>query len=96
MCVELVEGKTAVYGIIGDRVEKSFSPVLQNTIGREMGINMVYVPFKVESGRVRAAVEGGRAMNTTSYAAKDCTAARTVPSSAARRTTAGRSYPSHT
>lgn len=67
MCVELVEGKTAVYGIIGDRVEKSFSPVLQNTIGREMGVNMVYVPFKVESGRVRAAVEGGRAMNIRGF-----------------------------
>ena len=67
MCVELVEGKTAVYGIIGDRVEKSFSPVLQNTIGREMGVNMVYVPFKVESGQVRAAVEGGRAMNIRGF-----------------------------
>ena len=56
MCVDLVSGKTSVYGIIGNPVEKSFSPVLQNTIGREMGFNMVYVPFKVERGQVKTAV----------------------------------------
>ena len=52
MCVDMVNGKTEVYGIIGNPVEKSFSPVLQNTIARELGFNLAYVPFKVERGSV--------------------------------------------
>ena len=36
MCVDLVNGKSAVYGIIGNPVEKSFSPVLQNTIAEDL------------------------------------------------------------
>lgn len=67
MCVDLVSGKTSVYGIIGNPVEKSFSPVLQNTIGREMGFNMVYVPFKVERGRVKTAVMGGQALGIKGF-----------------------------
>lgn len=67
MCVDMVGGKTTVYGIIGNPVEKSFSPVLQNTFGREFGKNMVYVPFKVERGQVRTAVEGGRALGIRGF-----------------------------
>ena len=37
MCVDLINGKTQVYGIIGNPVEKSFSPILQNTIAEEFG-----------------------------------------------------------
>lgn len=67
MCVDMVGGKTSVYGIIGNPVEKSFSPVLQNTFGREFGINMVYVPFRVERGSVKTAVEGGRALQIKGF-----------------------------
>ncbi len=34
-CIDFTNGKTQVFGIIGNPVEKSFSPILQNTIGRE-------------------------------------------------------------
>lgn len=67
MCVDLVNGKSAVYGIIGNPVEKSFSPVLQNTIAEELGVNAVYVPFKVEKGCVKTAVEGGRALGVKGF-----------------------------
>ena len=53
-----INGKTKVFGIIGNPIEHSFSPVLQNTIGEFMGQNIAYVPFKVESGKVKEALEG--------------------------------------
>ena len=40
-----INGKTAVYGIIGNPIEHTLSPVIHNTISGAMGINAVYVPF---------------------------------------------------
>lgn len=67
MCVDMFNGKTEVYGIIGNPVEKSFSPVLQNTIARELGFNSAYVPFKVERGSVNTAVCGGLALGIKGF-----------------------------
>lgn len=55
---DIYNGKTRAYGIIGNPVEHSFSPVLQNTIAKKMGINMAYLPFTVEKGSVKKALEG--------------------------------------
>ena len=67
MCINYVNGKTGVYGIIGNPVEKSFSPILQNTIAKRLGINMAYVPFKVERGEVKTAVDGGRQLGIKGF-----------------------------
>ena len=67
MCVDFINGKTSVFGIIGNPVEKSFSPVLQNTIAREFGKSVAYVPFKVERGQVKTAVEGGKALGIKGF-----------------------------
>lgn len=66
-CIDLVNGKTEVFGIIGNPVEKSFSPVLQNTIAKELGKNIAYVPFKVERGSVKIAVFGGQALGIKGF-----------------------------
>lgn len=55
---DLVNGKTKVFGIIGNPIEHSFSPILQNTVAKAMGENIAYVPFKVESGEVKTALDG--------------------------------------
>ena len=41
-----IDGQTAVYGIIGNPIGHTLSPVIHNTISEEMGINAVYVPFR--------------------------------------------------
>ena len=56
--VDFIKGKTPVYGLIGDPVEHSFSPVLQNTIAQSLGVPFVYVPFHVEKGNLSDAVKG--------------------------------------
>jgi 3-dehydroquinate dehydratase / shikimate dehydrogenase len=47
---ERIDAATKVYGIIGDPVAHSLSPLLHNRIFRHHGINAVYVPFRVPHG----------------------------------------------
>ncbi len=38
---------SAIYGLIGNPVSHSISPIIHNTLFREMNFNSIYVPFKV-------------------------------------------------
>ena len=67
MWMNKVNGKISVYGIIGNPVEKSFSPVMQNTIAEELGVNSIYVPFKVEKGEVKSAVDGAKSLGIRGF-----------------------------
>ena len=48
--LDSVNPQTAIYGIIGDPVGHSLSPLIHNKTYRKMGINAVYVPFRVSRG----------------------------------------------
>lgn len=56
-------GHTRTCGLIGNPVEHTLSPLLQNYLAEETGTNMVYVPFHVEEGRIGDAVKGAWALN---------------------------------
>ncbi len=56
-------GHTRTCGLIGNPVEHTLSPLLQNYLAEETGTNMVYVPFHVEEGKVGDAVRGAWALN---------------------------------
>ena len=56
-------GHTRTCGLIGNPVEHTLSPLLQNYLAEETGKNMVYVPFHVEEGRLEEAVKGALALN---------------------------------
>lgn len=55
-----IDGKTKVYGIIGNPVSHSMSPVMQNSAFAEIGENGVYVPLPVED--VAIALPGLKAL----------------------------------
>ena len=59
----MVDGKTAVCGLIGNPVEHTLSPVIHNTLARMTGENLIYVPFRVEKERVEDALKGAFALN---------------------------------
>jgi len=59
----VISGKTRLCGLIGDPVEHSMSPVMHNTAFREIGIDYVYVPFRVKQEELGEAIEGMRALN---------------------------------
>lgn len=57
-----INGKTRTCGLIGNPVEHTMSPIIHNTLAKELDVNMVYVPFLVE-GEPEAAVKGAYALN---------------------------------
>ena len=58
-----VAGTTAVYGVIGDPIGHTLSPRMQNRAIEAMGIDAVYVPFRVPAGEVGYAIRGVRALS---------------------------------
>ena len=52
-----ISGKTSVYGVIGDPIEHTLSPPMQNRAIAAMGIDAVYVPFNVKPQFLEQAVE---------------------------------------
>ncbi len=58
----LITGVTKVVGIFGDPVEHSLSPLMHNSVIEIIGIDYVYVPWKVEPPMLESALSGVRAM----------------------------------
>jgi len=56
-------GKTKVYGIIGDPIEHSLSPLMHNAAFDRMGMDYLYVPFKVGKEDLGKAIECMKALN---------------------------------
>jgi 3-dehydroquinate dehydratase / shikimate dehydrogenase len=47
---EQVDARTVVYGVIGDPVAHSLSPLVHNQLFQQLKINAVYLPFRVARG----------------------------------------------
>ncbi len=58
----VITGQTVVYGVLGDPVSHSLSPVFWNAGFRALGLDAVYVPFHVPAGRLAEALAGLRAL----------------------------------
>ena len=58
-----MDGKTRICGLIANPVEHSMSPMMHNFFAERTGLNLAYVPFKVEEHRVEEAVKGAYALN---------------------------------
>ena len=43
-----IDGRSAVYGLMGDPVEHTLSPAIHNTMAELTGQNLVYLPFHVK------------------------------------------------
>lgn len=58
-----INGHTRLCGLIGNPVEHTMSPAIHNTLAAGEGRNLVYVPFHVEKGHLKQAVEGAYGLN---------------------------------
>ena len=58
-----ISGEARCCGIIGDPVEHSLSPAMHNAAFAALGLDFVYVPFRVKSGELAGAISGMRALN---------------------------------
>lgn len=57
----IINGKTKIYGIIGEPVSHSLSPIMHNAAFAKLGENRVYLPFPVQD--VAAAIQGLKGLN---------------------------------
>lgn len=48
----LIDAETKVFGVVGDPVGHSLSPILHNVAMRKVGFNGVYLPFRVPRGEL--------------------------------------------
>ena len=58
-----ISGKTRVCGVIGDPIEHTLSPIIHNAAFQALGLDYVFLAFKVKPAQVEAAVNGMRALN---------------------------------
>ena len=58
-----ITGKTKIVGAIGDPIKHSRSPQMHNAAFTELGLNYVYVPFRIKPDALPAAIEGFKAIN---------------------------------
>src|SRR4030042_743202 len=59
----LISGKTKICGVIGDPIEHTMSPVMHNAAFRKLGLDYIYIPFRVRTQELAQAVDGIRALN---------------------------------
>lgn len=64
---EDINAETQVFGVIGDPVGHSLSPLIHNTAFRHLGINAVYLPFRVPRGELESFLKTFDALPVKGY-----------------------------
>jgi shikimate dehydrogenase len=62
-----ISGRTKVCGLIADPIEHAMSPVMHNAAFKKLGLDYVYVPFKVKPEDLKEAISGLRALNVRGF-----------------------------
>lgn len=62
-----IDGKTKLLCLIGDPVEHSLSPMMYNLSFERLGLNYVYLAFRVTREKLKAAVEGFRVIGVRGF-----------------------------
>ena len=63
MSDKIIAGSTRLCGVIGDPIEHTMSPAMHNAAFIQMGLDYVYVPFKVKKEELGQAINGMRGLN---------------------------------
>lgn len=58
----MINSRTLLFGVIGDPVVQSLSPVLQNFLIQHFGLNAAYLAFHVSTEQLPAAVAGAQSL----------------------------------
>ena len=59
----LISGTTRVCGVIGDPIEHTMSPAMHNAVFKELGMDYLYVAFRVKKEELGEAIRGMRALS---------------------------------
>jgi len=59
----IITGRTRLCGVIGDPIEHTMSPAMHNAAFEKMGLDYLYVPFRVKKEELGEAIQGMKALN---------------------------------
>jgi shikimate dehydrogenase len=62
-----VSGKTKICALIGDPIEHTMSPAMHNAAYRKLGLDYIYIPFRVKPEQLTQAIERLRALNVKGF-----------------------------
>jgi shikimate dehydrogenase len=62
-----ISGRTQICALIGDPVEHTMSPAMHNAAFKKLGLDYIYIPFRVSSAELKEAVAGLRALNVRGF-----------------------------
>jgi shikimate dehydrogenase len=57
-----ISGKTRVFGVIGDPIEHSLSPTIHNAAFRHLGLDFVFLAFRVKAADLEKVIQGMRGL----------------------------------
>ncbi|MFP4589390.1 MAG: shikimate dehydrogenase [Candidatus Acetothermia bacterium] len=57
-----IDAETDLFGLLGNPVSHSLSPLLQNSLARRLELNAVYLSFQVNENQLRSAIDGCRGL----------------------------------
>ncbi|MGE5657727.1 MAG: shikimate dehydrogenase [Actinomycetota bacterium] len=63
----MIKGTTKLLGIIGDPVEHSLSPVMHNAAISHLGVDYVYLPFRLKREDLKVALSGFAAIGVQGF-----------------------------
>ena len=63
----IISPSTEVYGVIGDPIDHSLSPLIQNAAFRSEGLDAVFLAFPVRREALRSAIEGMRSLSIVGF-----------------------------
>jgi shikimate dehydrogenase len=63
----MISGKTQICALIGDPVEHTMSPAMHNAAFKKLGLDFLYLPFRVKPEQLRQAVDGLRDLNVRGF-----------------------------
>lgn len=59
----MISGNTKICGLIGDPIGHSVSPAMHNSAFINLGLDYIYLPFRVEAKNLPGAIDGLKAFN---------------------------------
>lgn len=62
-----INSATKLYALIGDPVDHSLSPLMQNAAFQSLDLNCIYLAFRVEPSGLRQAVEGMKSLGVLGF-----------------------------
>lgn len=65
--VRSINSSTHVFGLLGDPVGHSYGPLLHNHIYQKLGVNAIYLPFRVPRGMLPQAIESYNQVPVSGY-----------------------------